>query len=151
MKISKKKIFSFALLLSFSALFFIFGGGVSETQAQSRMGNPSPLYNSQTGISEIGAVYGGRQPEDTRIVATKIIQWALGFLGLIFLLLIIFAGFKWMTSGGNEEEVKKAQALMKNAVIGLIIILAAWSLTYYLITVFRRTIIDQSVDYTTIP
>lgn len=150
MKISKKKIFSFALLLSFATLFFIFGGGIPEIQAQSRM-NETDLYRNQTGISEIGAVYGGRQPEDIRIVATKIIQWALGFLALIFLVLIIFAGFKWMTSGGNEEEVKKAQALMKNAVIGLIIILAAWSLTYYLITVFRRTIIDQSVDFTTIP
>ncbi|MBN2854352.1 hypothetical protein JXK06_02340 [Patescibacteria group bacterium] len=150
MKISKKKIFSFALLLSFSALFFIFGGGVSEIQAQSRM-NEQDLYKNQVGMSEVKDVYGGNQPEDIRIVATKIIQWVLGFLGLIFLVLIIFAGFKWMTSGGNEEEVKKAQALMKNAVIGLIIILAAWTITYYLITVFRRTIIDQSVDYTTIP
>ena len=102
-------------------------------------------------MSEVGAVYGDKKPEDIRIVATKIIQWALGFLALIFLVLIIFAGFKWMTSGGNEEEVKKAQALMKNAVIGLIIILAAWSITYYLIYMFRKTIIDQAVDLNFVP
>ena len=56
-----------------------------------------------------------------------------------------------MTSGGNEEDIKKAKALMKNAVIGLIIILVSWSLTYYLIFVFRRTIIDQAVDFTLVP
>ena len=150
MKISKKKIFSFTLLLSFLVLFFIFSGPIPEIQAQSRM-NEQGLYKNQVGMDDVKAVYGGRQPEDIRIVATKIIQWALGFLALIFLVLIIFAGFKWMTSGGNEEEVKKAQSLMKNAVIGLIIILVAWSLTYYLIFVFRRTIIDQSVDFTTVP
>jgi len=113
--------------------------------------NATDLYRSQTGMSEVGAVYGDKKPEDIRIVATKIIQWALGFLALIFLVLIIFAGFKWMTSGGNEEEVKKAQALMKNAVIGLIIILAAWSITYYLIYMFRKTIIDQAVDLNFVP
>jgi len=150
MKISKKRIFSFTLLLSFSVLFFIFSGPIPQIQAQSRM-NETDLYRNQTGISEVGAVYGGRQPEDIRIVATKIIQWALGFLALIFLVLIIFAGFQWMTSGGNDEGVKKAKSLMKNAVIGLIIILAAWSLSYYLLFVFRRIIIDQAVDFTHVP
>ena len=150
MKISKKRIFSFTLLLSFSVLFFIFSGPIPEIQAQSRM-TETELYRNQTGMREVQSVYGGRQPEDIRIVAIKLIQWALGFLSLIFLIMIIFAGFKWMTSGGNEETVKKAQSLMKNAVIGLIIILAAWSLTYFAIIAIRQTIIDQKVDFTTIP
>ncbi len=150
MKTSKKRIFSFILLLSFSALFFIFSGPIPEIQAQSRM-NETELYRNQIGISEVRSVYGDKQPEDIRIVATKIIQWILGFLALIFLVLIIFAGFQWMTSGGNEEGIKKAQSLMKNAVIGLIIILAAWSLSYYLLFVFRRIIIDQAVDFTHVP
>lgn len=150
MKTSKKRIFSFVLLLSFSTLFFIFSGPIPEIQAQSRM-NETELYRNQIGISEVRSVYGDKQPEDIRIVATKIIQWILGFLALIFLVLIIFAGFQWMTSGGNEEGIKKAQSLMKNAVIGLIIILAAWSLSYYLLFVFRRIIIDQAVDFTHVP
>lgn len=150
MKTSKKRIFSFILLLSFSVLFFIFSGPIPQIKAQSRM-NETDLYRNQIGISEVRSVYGDKKPEDIRIVATKIIQWVLGFLALIFLVLIIFAGFQWMTSGGNEEGIKKAQSLMKNAVIGLIIILAAWSLSYYLLFVFRRIIIDQAVDFTHVP
>ena len=156
MKTFKKKTLSFILLSFFTTLFLVFGAQAPETLAKSRLNeqslyNEQALYKDQVGMSEVKGVYGGKQPEDIRIVAGKIIQWALGFLGLIFLVLIIVAGFKWMTSGGNEDEVKKAQALMKNAVIGLIIILAAWSLTYFAIFAVRRTIIDQKVDFTTVP
>lgn len=151
MKISKKRIFSFALLLSFSTLAFIFSAPIPEIQAQSTNITETDLYRNQTGISEVRSVYGAKDPEDLRIVATKIIRWALSFLALIFVILILFAGFQWMTAGGNDEAVKKAQSLMKNAAIGLLIILAAWSLTYYLIFVFRRTIIDQAVDFTFVP
>ncbi len=58
-------------------------------------------------------------------IVGRFLRAFLSFLGIIFLGLIVYAGFKWMTAQGNEEEVTKAQALMKQAVMGLIIILAA--------------------------
>ena len=63
-------------------------------------------------------------------IISVLIQTALGFLGVIFLVLTIMAGFKWMMSEGNEEEIKKAQGSLKNAVIGLVIVLAAYAITY---------------------
>ena len=65
------------------------------------------------------------------IIAT-IISIVLSLLALIFLVLTIMAGFKWMNAGGNEEEVKKAQTTLKNAVIGLVIVLAAYAITYFI-------------------
>ena len=62
----------------------------------------------------------------------NIISVILGFLALIFLVLTIMAGFKWMTAGGNDEEVKKAQTSLKNAIIGLVIVLAAYAITYFI-------------------
>ena len=67
-------------------------------------------------------------------IISLLIQAALGFLGVIFLILTILAGFKWMTSQGNEDEIKKAQGSLKNSIIGLLIVLAAYAITY---TVFK--------------
>lgn len=63
-------------------------------------------------------------------IISVLIQTVLGFLGIIFLALTIMAGFKWMTSQGNEEEIKKAKSSITNSVIGLLIVIAAYTITY---------------------
>jgi ABC-type nickel/cobalt efflux system permease component RcnA len=64
----------------------------------------------------------------------KIIYIILSFLGIIFVVLTVYAGFLWMTAGGNEETVKKAKKWLENAVIGLVIILAAYAITSFVIS-----------------
>jgi hypothetical protein len=64
----------------------------------------------------------------------KIIKAVLGFLGTVFLALTVYAGVLWMTAGGNEEKVEKAMGIIKTSVIGLIIIIAAYSITYFVLT-----------------
>ena len=61
-------------------------------------------------------------------------------LGLIFLVLIIWAGFKWMTAAGNEDQVTKARGYIKNAAIGLTIILVARMITYLLLEIIQPAI-----------
>ncbi len=77
--------------------------------------------------------YQGAQPTERtmpQIVAT-IISALLGLLGIIFVVLIIYAGYSWMTASGDEEKVKKAKDTLTQAVIGLIIITAAYAITYF--------------------
>lgn len=57
--------------------------------------------------------------EPSSIVGT-IINALLGLLGTIFTILIILGGFRWMTSGGNQQKVQEARELLKNAIIGLL-------------------------------
>lgn len=90
------------------------------------------LLNSQEGITQVGQVY-GNQNVDIRATIIKILSVALGFLGIIFLGLTLFAGFKYMTSAGNEEKAREAIRLLTNAVIGLVIILLSWAVTRFLI------------------
>ncbi len=59
----------------------------------------------------------------------KIIKVALGTLVMIFMSLVIFAGFKWMTSGGNEETIGKAKKMMSAALIGVAVIFFAYAIT----------------------
>lgn len=66
----------------------------------------------------------------TGIVATMI-QVFLGLLGIIFLILIIYGGYEWMTAQGDEEKVTKAKDTLQRAIIGLIIIIVAYSITFF--------------------
>jgi hypothetical protein len=63
-----------------------------------------------------------------------VISAFLGLLGIIFIVLIIYSGFNWMTAGGDEEKVTLAKNTLTRAVIGLIIIVAAYSITYFVFT-----------------
>jgi len=84
------------------------------------------------GMDEINSTI-GLAATDPRIVVARIINIALLFLGVIAVALIIYAGFLWMTSGGNEDKVDQAKKVLKNAVIGLIIILSSWGIATFIL------------------
>lgn len=66
------------------------------------------------------------------LLAANIIGIALGLLGIIFLIIMVFAGYRWMTASGNEEAITKAKDGIKRAIIGLIIIMSAYAITYFI-------------------
>lgn len=76
----------------------------------------------------------GLQARDPRLIAGEIIQVALGLLGIITVVLIIWAGFRWLTSAGNGDQIEDAKKTITAAVIGLLIILMAYALTDFIIT-----------------
>ena len=56
----------------------------------------------------------------------------LAFIGVLFFILIVYGGLLWMTARGNETQVVKAKDLIQSAIIGLIIVLAAYAITAYI-------------------
>ncbi len=62
----------------------------------------------------------------------KIVGAALSFLGVVFFILIIYGGYMWMFSMGNEQTAGKAKDIIIAAVIGLVIVLAAYAITSFL-------------------
>ncbi len=107
----------------------------------------SPLINyslaSEEGMENLGGVLevsgytvdkNPKSWEESLVLAIGlIIRTILSLLGVIFLILILYAGFLWMTAGGNEEQLTKAKNLLKNSAIGLAIVLAAYAITYFVI------------------
>ncbi|MEK7139360.1 MAG: hypothetical protein AAB817_01535, partial [Patescibacteria group bacterium] len=74
----------------------------------------------QGGLTDIGKnIYGGEEGTDFRLLTFRLIRRFLEVLGVVFLVLTVYAGFKWMTAGGNSEQIDEAKALLRNAVIGL--------------------------------
>ena len=59
-------------------------------------------------------------------MANGIIKWLIGILCIIFAVLLAIAGVKLVTSGGNPGALDAAKSSFTNAIIGFIIVLAAW-------------------------
>ncbi|HYE59796.1 MAG TPA: pilin [Candidatus Kapabacteria bacterium] len=75
---------------------------------------------------------------DIRVVIAKIISAVLGLLGIIMLGLVLYAGFTWMTAGGNEEKIAQAKKTLINAVIGLAIIMSAFAIVQFVINALSQ-------------
>lgn len=82
---------------------------------------------------------GALGPETVVLGAITIL---LGFLGVIFLVLMIYGGWLWMTAQGNEEQTTKARKIIFDAIIGLLILAAA-----YIITVVVGAYIFESAGF----
>lgn len=78
--------------------------------------------------------YIGLSGQDPRLILAHLIQIALGLLGIIFIVMILYSGFLWMISGGSEENVHKARSAFSQAIIGLIIILLANSVAHFVLS-----------------
>lgn len=62
-----------------------------------------------------------------------VIKSALSVLGVIFLVLTVYAGYVWMTAGGDESKVEKAKETLGRAVIGLFIVLCSYAIAEFVV------------------
>ena len=78
--------------------------------------------------------------DDLKVIIGAIVKVFLGFMGIVMVILIIYGGFLWMTAAGDEKKVEKAKEILKNAVIGIIIIIAAYAITVFVIFETQKSI-----------
>ncbi len=69
------------------------------------------------------------------------IRVGLSLLGVIFIILILLAGYNWMTAAGDQEKITKAQHTIRSAIIGLLIIVGAFAIWMFI----SRVIIGEPV------
>lgn len=62
-----------------------------------------------------------------------LIRYLISFVGLIFVVVILYAGFQWMTASGNEEQVGKAKKLLLNGVIGVVVVIVSVSIWAFVV------------------
>jgi hypothetical protein len=105
----------------------------------------------QPWMQKVGSA-GGYVTDDTSDTAFAAqiggyIRIALSFVGSIFFVLTLYAGFLWMTAAGEDDKIKKAKDILKSAIIGLAITLGAYSITAFVVP----RVMSQSQGGTTIP
>ena len=93
------------------------------------------LTDASSELSKAGGASGLGKGIDVVIGAG--INAALALVGLIFMILMIYAGYLWMTAQGEEEQVKKAQKIITAAIIGLIVVVSAYAITYMVTNKFK--------------
>ena len=81
------------------------------------------LSGLQTAAGQSGV---GMVSLEDNIVA--LINGLLSLVGLVFIIMIILGGFKWMTSQGNSEKVTQAKEMIKNAIIGITVVLLSYTI-----------------------
>jgi len=67
------------------------------------------------------------------VIIGNLIRVAIGMLGIVFLVLTVYAGFLYLTARGEEEKVTHAKETLQRGVIGLIIISAAYAIATFVI------------------
>lgn len=87
-----------------------------------------------TGLEQTATEAGLPRTTGIATIIGQIIYAILGFLGVIFILLLIYGGFLRMTAQGNPEQVKKSMGIITSAIIGVIIILASYAITSFVLS-----------------
>ncbi len=161
MNISSNKIFfiSIAVLLlcglfSFSKIVFAqtdFTSSSEPVQNYSEPASSSPVYSPnelmpETTIASPSNVSGGTilgnlrifgqaigmSYVDPRTILARIIRLAMSFVGIIVLVIILWSGLSFMFAGGDEEKSQQAKKTFINMLIGLFIILSAYSIVTFI-------------------
>jgi hypothetical protein len=103
--------------------------------AHAQVSGPGFAGQLNTNLQQTGTgIYGQVPTKGLPEIIGGIIQAALGLLGIVLVVIIIYAGYLWMTAAGDDAKVTKAKKMIANAVIGMILIFAAYAITGFVIT-----------------
>ena len=70
----------------------------------------------------------------------NIVSGFLGLLGIVFFVYMVWAGYTWMTAQGDEKKVEKARDTIKNSIIDLALVLAAYGITRLVVSLLGQAI-----------
>jgi TRAP-type C4-dicarboxylate transport system permease small subunit len=129
------KILAVSVLL-FSALTLAASAQIPSDYGIKETAKAAGLPTGQTSVSAVTA---------------GIINTLLGIVGALAVVLIIYAGFLWMTSQGNEEKISTAKKLIAGSVIGLFIIFAAYTIALFVVKQVAKSTGGAPTTQTTEP
>lgn len=123
-------------LSTFFCLLLVVGLGYASLALGAPEKDPLGLsYGEATGLTN----------QDVRFTIARIINISLSILGTVVVVIMIIAGFEWMTAGGNSDKVDEAKKRITHAIIGLAIILSAYAITNFVVkSLYKAT---NNIEY----
>ncbi len=91
------------------------------------------LSEAKTQLEKVGAPLTD-SPKELPLFIGKLINVFLSVLGIIFVVLVVYAGYLWMTDAGEASKAKKAKGILGTAIIGIVLTLAAYAISNFVIT-----------------
>jgi hypothetical protein len=96
---------------------------------------------------DLGLAYpatSGLNDGDVRVTTARILRIALSLLGTIFVVIVVWGGYEWMTSGGNDQQIGTAKKRIFTGIIGLAIILSSYAIAYFVINSISTAAVSGS-------
>lgn len=92
------------------------------------------LNKAKDDLGEVGEALGGSASSVTlpQLIG-NIINVILSVMGILFVILIVYAGILYMQGGQDEGKIKKAKGLIINAIVGLVIVIASYAISAFII------------------
>ena len=100
-----------------------------------------------TGLDDTAGAAGLSNSSSIAQITGKIINVVLGFLGVIFVILLIYGGFMRMTAQGDSGKVETSMKIITSAVIGVIIIIAAYTITAFVMSRIETSVGNGGSQY----
>ncbi len=125
---NKKLVITF-----FIVAIIVFWGSIS-VQASTNILKSENVVEIGTQALTAGANAGFSGDITIGDVVGYVIKGFIALLGIIFVFLLVLDGYKWMMAGGDEEKVREAKDGIMRAVIGIIIVVSAYAITYFVFT-----------------
>ena len=91
-------------------------------------GTAAPLDKLQSVGSGDNGPFAAADEFSAANIAGIIVGGALSILGILFVILIVIAGFQLMNAGGNQEQISKASVRIRTAFIGLLVVLGSYGI-----------------------
>lgn len=90
------------------------------------------LNNAASQFQAVGSQAGANTYENPQDLIGTGINAALTLVGLFFLVLMVYAGYLWMTARGEEEPINKAKKIIASSLIGFVLVASAYSITFFI-------------------
>jgi Type IV secretion system pilin len=141
LKIVFSSIFILSLFFGQAFSFFVL--------AEPTGGSPAPAKPFQNTLETLNATAKGggyavdASTDEKVIIGTllgRVVQILLSLVGVGFAILMIYGGITWMTAGGEETKVTNAKNIIRNSIIGIIVIFSAFLITRFLDDVIKTSI-----------
>lgn len=113
--------------LLFATVLVMFGAFSFALAPQVGAQGQTPL-DPQQGLDSIRGAYpnGATQERTVSEIARTIIQWALALAAIVAVLFLIYGGFLYITSAGDQTQATKGKGTIVNAIIGLVIVVLSY-------------------------
>ncbi len=103
-------------------------------QAQVRQCTGTAFECATKRLKDFASNSGVKTDQTPTSIVGQIINTAVGMLGVVAVGLIVYAGGLWITAAGNDDKVETAKGIIKNTVIGMIVLGLAYAITIFIVS-----------------